>query len=224
MPIAPTATLSRPLRSGKGRAAWKVRPRPSRARRAGERPVTSTPSSETVPESGAWKPLRTLTSVVLPAPLGPISPSASPGSSARSTSFSTRSPAKAREMPSARRAPLGRSIDRPASPATASPAPAVAPERSGPAAAARTARRPPGRRSTRSASRSSSPAGSGRGRSRRGRALRRSRSRRRGWRRSRPRAAARSPSAIAIAPITAPKTLRAPPTTSIVIVVTVAPK
>ena len=101
---------------------------------------------------------------------------------------------------------------------------AAARARSSPAAAARAARRPPCRRLARSASRSSSPAGSGRGRSRRGRALRRSRSRRRGWRRSRRRAAARSPSAIAIAPITAPKTLRAPPTTSIVIVVTVAPK
>ena len=52
-PIAPTATLSRQLRCGKGRAAWKVRPSPPRASRAGERPLTSTPSSQTVPESGA---------------------------------------------------------------------------------------------------------------------------------------------------------------------------
>src|SRR2546426_186014 len=52
--------------SGNGRA------RPSRASRTGPAPATSTPLKLTRPDDGAVSPASTLTSVVLPAPLGPM--------------------------------------------------------------------------------------------------------------------------------------------------------
>src|SRR5665213_3804415 len=56
----------------------------------------------TVPREGRSNPLRRLTSVVLPAPLGPIRPSTSPGASSRSMSDSASMPSKERDTPRAR--------------------------------------------------------------------------------------------------------------------------
>src|SRR5579862_1623785 len=54
------------------------------------------------PRVGRSNPVSRLTSVVLPAPLGPISPTASPAPSSRSTSESASTPSNARETPRAR--------------------------------------------------------------------------------------------------------------------------
>ena len=78
---APTPAASLPRR-GRSRAVrlpkvssrWNVRPIPSRARWWGLRRVMSRPSSSTRPELGPSRPVTTLKSVVLPAPLGPMRP------------------------------------------------------------------------------------------------------------------------------------------------------
>src|SRR5581483_3004693 len=67
----------------------------------------SCPASSTRPSSGRSKPLRTLTSVDLPAPFGPISPTTSPRESSRSTPRSACTPSKARETEEARRVSPG---------------------------------------------------------------------------------------------------------------------
>ena len=70
----------RPRRSPAPRAppkawlCWNVRASPCRPRRYAGQRVTSRSSSSTRPRLGRSKPLRTLTSVDLPAPFGPISP------------------------------------------------------------------------------------------------------------------------------------------------------
>src|SRR5262245_15130258 len=51
---------------------WNERPMPSRQMSCGARPVTSRPSSTTVPVSGLRWPVTRLKNVVLPAPLGPM--------------------------------------------------------------------------------------------------------------------------------------------------------
>jgi transcription-repair coupling factor (superfamily II helicase) len=71
---AATSTLSRAERLPNASRRWKVRAMPSRARRYGRRPVTSSPSSRTRPPLGVCSPVITLKSVVLPAPLGPTTP------------------------------------------------------------------------------------------------------------------------------------------------------
>ena len=55
-------------------AIWKVRSRPLWKSACGERPVISSPSSQTRPEVGGKRPAMTLNSVDLPAPFGPIRP------------------------------------------------------------------------------------------------------------------------------------------------------
>ena len=77
----PTAAASRFSITGMSRkslTAWKVRASPRRPSSCAESPVTSSPPSTTRPRVGRWKPVIALTSVVLPAPLGPISPKTSP--------------------------------------------------------------------------------------------------------------------------------------------------
>src|SRR3981189_2842883 len=68
----------------KGCGTWKERAIPMAQRRAGESGVTSRPSNTTRPPSGATVPVMIPNSVVLPAPFGPMMPSASPSPSARS--------------------------------------------------------------------------------------------------------------------------------------------
>ena len=56
------------------RADWNVRVRPIPALRAGVHLVTSRPASSTRPLSGVTKPAMASTSVLLPLPFGPTSP------------------------------------------------------------------------------------------------------------------------------------------------------
>ena len=86
--------FSRAVRVPKSSRRWKVRAMPSRARRAGAGLVMSSPSSRTRPRVGGWRPVITLNRVVLPAPLGPMSPCDRPGVTRRSTSCSAWSPPK----------------------------------------------------------------------------------------------------------------------------------
>src|SRR5574341_855896 len=73
------------VRCGKRRGVWKVRPIPRRAMRYGGRRVMAAPPRRTWPADGRIRPLMTLKSVVFPAPLGPISPTISPGAIRKQT-------------------------------------------------------------------------------------------------------------------------------------------
>ena len=64
----------------------------------------SRPSSSTRPATGFWNPLSTLRKVVLPAPLGPMRPTISPGLTSKSTSSRARTPLKETPIPSVRSA------------------------------------------------------------------------------------------------------------------------
>ena len=78
-----TGTAGRPGTSGRARA---------RARPCGETSVTSVPSSTTRPLVGVTKPEMMSSTVVLPAPLGPMRPTISPCRTRRSTPFTARTP------------------------------------------------------------------------------------------------------------------------------------
>ena len=79
--------FSRTVCCAKGCTIWKVRVMPSRALRCGARPVMSSPSKNMRPLSGLMKPDISANSVVLPAPLGPISARRLPRGNARLTSL-----------------------------------------------------------------------------------------------------------------------------------------
>src|SRR5258707_308819 len=82
--------FSRTLILANGWVIWKVRTMPAAQILCGARPVMSRPAKATRPASGVWKPAIAANSVVLPAPLGPISPTISPSrtsSEAWSTAF-----------------------------------------------------------------------------------------------------------------------------------------
>src|SRR5438093_383962 len=68
-----------------GCGIWNERAMPIAQRRGGDRWVISVPSSSTRPASAATVPVMIPNNVVLPAPFGPMMPSASPGASARSS-------------------------------------------------------------------------------------------------------------------------------------------
>ena len=72
------STLSCTLSQPKICTRWKVRRRPHRARWTALFAVMSPPAQRTRPSSGSRTPEMTSKSVVLPAPLGPMSPSTSP--------------------------------------------------------------------------------------------------------------------------------------------------
>ena len=74
-----TSTLSNALRSENSTVPWNVRTRPLAATRCGFIPVTSRPSNSIRPDDGFMTPLRRLKNVLLPAPLGPMTPMTSPG-------------------------------------------------------------------------------------------------------------------------------------------------
>ncbi len=76
-PSALTSMFSRTVSRAKEWAAWNVRASPARPLRWGVHPVMSSPSSSTLPAEGKSNPVMMLTRVVLPAPLGPISPTTS---------------------------------------------------------------------------------------------------------------------------------------------------
>src|SRR5215207_187284 len=86
-----------------GRGTWKVRAMPARQWRWGFMRVTSCPRNTTRPRSGAMLPSVRLSIVVLPAPLGPTTPTASPSPTARSRSAITTSSPNALETPSSSR-------------------------------------------------------------------------------------------------------------------------
>jgi hypothetical protein len=64
---------------------------PSVQRAAAPSRVTSSPRSDTLPAFGRCAPASTSSSVVLPAPLGPTTPTASPALTLSATSSSTTS-------------------------------------------------------------------------------------------------------------------------------------
>src|ERR1700730_8658495 len=91
---AATSTFSRADRLLKASSFWNVRAMPMRARLYGDLAVMSTPSNITRPAVGSCSPVITLKQVVFPAPLGPISPVTSPGSTPMLASDRARSPPK----------------------------------------------------------------------------------------------------------------------------------
>ena len=90
----PARTLSATESEANTSRRWKVRPRPSRARLWVGIPLTSLPMSRTDPLVGVTTPQTALNRVVLPAPLGPISPTTLPWSTARETSLRAWCPPK----------------------------------------------------------------------------------------------------------------------------------
>ena len=75
------------------RTVWKVRIKPVRAIRCAGRPVMSAPASMTLPSSSFWKPEMQSIAVLLPEPLGPISPVTLPRSTSNETPSSACTPA-----------------------------------------------------------------------------------------------------------------------------------
>ncbi len=73
-PAAATRMFSSTVREPKSSRRWKVRPRPSLARRWAGSWSMLRPCRLTCPPSGRRTPVMTLNSVVLPAPFGPIRP------------------------------------------------------------------------------------------------------------------------------------------------------
>src|SRR5262250_1828331 len=86
-----------------GLGIWKLRAMPSRARRWAGRVVTSRPSNTMRPPSGTSEPETQLISVVLPEPLGPISPKRSPAFTERLSPFTAVKPPKRLVSPSTSR-------------------------------------------------------------------------------------------------------------------------
>src|SRR5213078_296658 len=89
-----SATLSSAEKSGKMLVIWNERASPSRDRAGASRRVTSRPAKRVVPASGLRSPASWPISVVLPAPLGPMSACVSPSSTSRSTRSVARRPPK----------------------------------------------------------------------------------------------------------------------------------
>ena len=81
---AATKRLSRTVRSSKSSSDWNVRDRPRWARALGDTSLISAPSKLIVPPEGLVKPVMASMKVVLPAPLGPMSPVSLPGSTVMS--------------------------------------------------------------------------------------------------------------------------------------------
>src|SRR5919108_1399114 len=68
----PTSTFSAAVMLAKSRMFWNVRHTPSAVISSGRRPISGCPRKVTAPASGRYRPVNTLNSVVLPAPLGPM--------------------------------------------------------------------------------------------------------------------------------------------------------
>src|SRR5262245_21404808 len=87
-------TLSPTVWSWNRRLSWKVRTTPAWTRAGIDKRARERPSSVMSPEEGCSAPLMRLTSVVLPAPFGPIRAVRSPGARPKVTSEATTSPPK----------------------------------------------------------------------------------------------------------------------------------
>src|SRR6056297_1101031 len=92
--IGASMTFSSTLILAKGRGIWKVRPSPKLKSASGAKPVTSCPPRCTVPLVGLSMPVKTLKSVVLPAPFGPINPVIVPARMSNDTSLTARNSPK----------------------------------------------------------------------------------------------------------------------------------
>src|SRR3954447_6332404 len=91
---AAVMTLSLTVMFRKRRSVWKVRAIPRAVIWCASRPTMLRPSKRMSPESGRYRPVMRLKSVVLPAPLGPITLTISPSSTCRSSSEMTCRPPK----------------------------------------------------------------------------------------------------------------------------------
>src|SRR5919106_2687635 len=105
--MAPTRTFSKTVIASKGCGIWWVSAMPARQRAWAGSAVTSRPSKSTAPRSGRRRPAITLSAVVLPAPLGPMTPIASRSSTASVRRSSTCSEPKARETSWSARSAVG---------------------------------------------------------------------------------------------------------------------
>jgi hypothetical protein len=91
--ITAAAMVSATVIAGKMCTSWKARAMPRLASSTGPMPAMSWPLKRTTPCVGLSNPVRTLTSVVLPAPLGPTMETSSPSAIESETSSSaTKSP------------------------------------------------------------------------------------------------------------------------------------
>jgi hypothetical protein len=97
---APVATFWRTVMEAKICGIWKVRAMPSRQQRFGGSPRMFCPSKLICPAEVGNTPVQTLSSVVLPAPLGPATPSISPRSMSKLTPSSARNAPNRRTTPS----------------------------------------------------------------------------------------------------------------------------
>ena len=92
---APTITFSSAVSPANSPRPCSVRAMPSRASCVRAEPASAAPPpARPSPASARTKPQMTLNSVVLPAPLGPITPTTSPGATVSDTSSSAVSPPK----------------------------------------------------------------------------------------------------------------------------------
>src|SRR5712691_750116 len=89
-----TPSVSSGVRSANNWLIWNVRAMPSRTRSCGFKSVMSRPSSMMRPALGLSTPVRRLTSVVLPAPLGPINAWRAPRSTLSETLLAATMPPK----------------------------------------------------------------------------------------------------------------------------------
>src|SRR5690349_165805 len=97
-----SATLSSALKSENSDVIWNVRARPSALRRCTGSEVMSRSANSIRPDCGAISPAIWLTSVVLPAPFGPMTACSSPSSTASAMSSQATTPPKRRVSPSMR--------------------------------------------------------------------------------------------------------------------------
>ncbi len=89
----PTSTFSSAVMCGKSLMFWNVRATPALVTRSGRR-GSGLPRKDTAPDVGVTSPVRQLKNVVLPAPLGPMSPTISRSPTERSTASTASSPPK----------------------------------------------------------------------------------------------------------------------------------
>ena len=92
---SPVIMFSSTVRPGNSCEVWKVRPMPSAAMRLGFMPLMSVSSRTISPSLSLFSPEMTFSSVVLPAPLGPITPMITPGATSVLTLDSALTPPNA---------------------------------------------------------------------------------------------------------------------------------
>ena len=90
----PTSTFSRAVMWGNSLMFWNVLATPALVTRSGRR-GSGLPRKDTSPDVGVTSPVRQLKNVVLPAPLGPISPTISPSPTVEVDGVDRQQPAEA---------------------------------------------------------------------------------------------------------------------------------